>query len=68
MKPRRPTPPRYYLLFERYSEYNQFEGSWNWGHSTHTTLAGARVEHRVLSAHSDYRNVSPVLRPVASRP
>lgn len=51
----------FYLLFKEYSEYNQFEGSWDKNWRSFDTLDEANTTKYAMESSADYCEVSPVL-------
>ena len=51
----------YYIFYEYYTEYNQFEGSWDWRVEKMRSYNKIKELQKSLKKSSDYRSVSQIL-------
>ncbi len=55
----------YYVLYEYYTEYNQFEGIWSKDWESFPTIKKALKFISVIKSQANYKNISEILVTVA---
>jgi hypothetical protein len=54
---KKPTKKIYYVLYEQYTEFNQFEGGWDLNMETFKSIGAAQMFMNKVKDSSNYRTV-----------